>query len=430
VSGHPASSPIGAAERDAILRDLASKLPVRPNGNKRRIWIACLVIGVAAFAYLLFTEPQRAWGAYAVNTLYWMGIAQGAVVLACAIRLANGRWAGPVLRIAESLSAFLPVGYALMAVMLVAGIWVYLPWVKHVEPRQVPYLNVPFLYVRTLLGLGLLWWLSRDLVRTSLRTDAHLLENHVPPELKTLYGKLSEGWRGDEQEAIRQRDHLARRAPQIVVAYAFVYTLLAWDFVMSLTPDWVSTLFGWWFFMGAFLSGIAMTAFLSTQLRAKYRLEAYITPHHFWDIGKIAFGFSIFWVYQFWSQYLPIWYANLPEETGWVFLRFEAPWRTLAFTVFTFVFLLPFLGLMNMYTKRNPFWLALFSLIILSGMWMERHILVMPSLNPGRVWVGLPEIGVTFGFLGLFGWAVQGFLTKFPAVKVADVLAGHGGHGH
>ena len=422
--GHPAAS------HDAVLRDLASKLPVRPNARKRQIWMVCIAIGIVSFAYLLFTQPQRAWGSWTINTLYWLGIASGAVVLACAIRLANGRWAGPIMRIAESLSAYLPYGIATMVVLLVAGIWTYLPWVHHVEPRQQPYLNVPFLYARVLLGLGLLWWLTRDLVRVSLRTDAHLLKDHVPPELKPEYEKLAAGWRGDAAEETWQRDRLAMRAPQIVLVYAVVFTLLAWDFVMSLTPEWVSTLFGWWFFMGAFLSGIAMTAFLSTQLRAKYRLESYITPEHFWDVGKIAFGFSIFWVYQFWSQYLPIWYANLPEETGWVFLRFEAPWRTLGFTIFGFVFLVPFLGLMNMATKKNPFWLAFFSLIILTGMWMERHILVMPSLEPDHVWVGLPEIGVTIGFLGVFGWAVQGFLTKYPSVKVTDAVAGGHAHGH
>jgi hypothetical protein len=421
---------LDAAGREALLKDIASKLPVTPNARKRMIWIACIAIGAASFAFLLFTQPQRAWGAYAINTLYWLGIAEGAMVLACAIRLGNGRWAGPVMRIAESLSAFLPLGILLMAILLVGGIWSYLPWATHVEPRQAPYLNVPFLYVRTLVGLGLFWWLARDLVRVSLRTDAYLLKDHVDPILKPAYEKLAQGWRGDEAEVKWQRDRLAARAPQIVVLFAFSFTLLAWDFIMSLTPHWVSTLFGWWVFMGAFLSGIAMTAFLATRLRGTYRLEAYLTPQHFWDIGKIAFGFSIFWVYQFWSQYLPIWYANMPEETWWVFLRFEDPWRTLAFTVFSFVFLLPFLGLMNIYTKKNPFWLALFSLIILSGMWMERHILVMPSLNPDVRWVGLPEIGVTLGFLGLFGWVVQGFLTKYPAVNVADVLAQRGGHGH
>src|SRR5438093_9158119 len=156
--------------------------------------------------------------------------------------------------------------------------------------------------------------------------------------------------------------------------------------------------------MGAFLSGIAMTAFLATRVRSGLGLEAYVGENHFWDIGKIAFGFSIFWVYQFWSQYMVIWYGNLPEETWWVFLRFEQPWRGLAFVVFDFVFVLPFLGLMNMYTKKNPFWLALFSLIILSGMWMERHILVMTSLNPDDVWVGLREIGGTVEFVGVVVW--------------------------
>lgn len=415
---------------DAILKDIAGKIPVKPNAQKRMIWVACMAIGAATFAWLLATEPTRAWGAYGVNMVYFLGISLGAAVLASAIRLANGHWGGPVIRIAESLSAYIPFGFLLVIVMLVAGIGTYLPWTRHVVARQMPYLNVPFLWIRTVLGLGLLWWLIRDLVRVSLRTDAHLLKDHVAAELRPAYEKLSAGWRGDEAEAAWQRHRLAARAPQIVVVYAVFFTYFIWDFIMSITPTWVSTLFGWWAFMGAFLSGIAMTAFLSTQLRSKYKLEAYITPHHFWDVGKIAFGFSIFWVYQFWSQYLPIWYANLPDETWWVFLRFEEPWRRLGFTVFGFVFLLPFLGLMNISTKKNPFWLGLFCLIILSGMWMERHILVMPSINPYQMWVGLPEVGVTLGFLGVFGWAVQGFLSKYPAVKVADVLAGARGHGH
>ncbi len=417
-------------DREEVLRDLAGKIPEQPGAARRRLWMLLMAIGAVAFAWLLVTQPQRAWGAWAIDTLYWTGMAQGAIVLACAIRLANGRWAGPIMRIAEALSAFLPFGFAALGVLLVAGIWTYLPWTKHVEARQAPYLNVPFLYLRTILGQALLWWLSRDLVRTSLRTDAHLLKNHVGPGLKPLYEKLSEGWRGDEAEEAAQRSRLSRLAPGIIVAYAIVYTLLAWDFVMSLTPNWTSTLFGWWFFMGAFLTGIAMTAFLATRLRARFGLERYITPAHFWDIGKIAFGFSIFWVYQFWSQYLPIWYANLPEETGWVFLRFEPPWRTLGFTVFAFVFAVPFLGMLNMYTKKSPFWLAAFSLVILAGMWMERHILVMPSLQPDVRWVGLPEVAVTAGFLGLFAWAVQGFIARYPVVKVADVIGGHGTAGH
>jgi hypothetical protein len=415
---------------EAVLKNIAGRIPGRPDARVRALWLVFLGVGLLAFVFLLLTQPTRAWGAYAVNMVFFLGISLGAAALAGAIRLSNGRWAASITRIAESLSAYLPWGFLLLLIMLVAGIWTYLPWTHHLlQARQRPYLNVPFLYARTLVGFGLLWWLVRDMVRTSLRRDLQLLKNHVGPELRAEYEKLTQHWTNDAAEAQREHDRLAMRAPQVCLLFAIVFTVFAWDFIMALTPTWVSPLFGWWVFMGAFLNGIAMTGLLATRLRSRYRLEAYVTPDHFQDTGKLLFSFSIFWVYLFWSQYLVIWYANMPEETWWVFLRFEDPWRRLAFAVFGLVFLVPFLGLMNAATKRSPFWLALFSIVVLTGMWLERHLLIMPSLNPDRVWLGLPEIGVAFGFLGIFGLAVQGFLAKYPAVKVTDVLAAAGGHG-
>jgi hypothetical protein len=252
----------------------------------------------------------------------------------------------------------------------------------------------------------------------------------VAAELKPTYDKLTAGWRGDAAEEAHQRHELAHLSPQVVLAFVVFFSVMAWDFVMALTPQWASALFGWFCYAAAFLTGIAMTAFLAAQVRAKYRLERYVMPNHFWDTGKVMFSFCIFWVYLFWSQYLPIWYANMPEETWWVFLRFEQPWRPLAFTVFTLIFVIPFFGLLNKTTKSSPFWLTIFTMIVMLGVWLERHLLVMPSLNPDTIWLGLPEVGVGIGFMGLFGWAVQSFLTKFPVVKVSEVLAGSGGHGH
>jgi hypothetical protein len=150
----------------------------------------------------------------------------------------------------------------------------------------------------------------------------------------------------------------------------------------------------------------------------------------FWDIGKVLFAWCIFWAYLMWSQYLPIWYADMSEETWWVFLRFEDPWRPLAFAAFIMIFAIPFLGMLNKTSKTNPALIMGFNSVILAGLWIERHVLVMPSLNPNHVWVGLPEIGVTVGFAGMFGFAVQGFLAQFPCVKVTDVLRppGHPEH--
>lgn len=415
---------------EAVLQDIASKLPVTPNARKRLIWMVCMALGVVAFVYLMFTNPLRAWGAWSINTLYFLGIAEGGVVLAAAMRLSNGRWGGPIMRIGESLSSYLPFGIATMVVLLAGGIWTYLPWTSHVEPRQSPFLNVPFLYIRTLGGLLLFWWLSGKLVKASLRRDAQLLKPYVAPQLKAEYDKLTANWKGDEAEAASYRHESAHLAPQIVLTFAAFFTVLGWDFIMALTPNWVSALFGWWVWAGAFVCGIAVTAFLAANLRSKYSLQAYITTNMFWDIGKVLFAWCIFWAYQFWSQYLPIWYSNMPEETWWVFLRFEEPWRGLAFTAFTMIFVIPFFGMLNKTSKTNPMLLSTFCLIVLIGMWFERHVLVMPSLNADQVWVGLPEVGVTLGFLGLFGWAVQSFLTKYPTVMVVDVLDNVGGHGH
>ena len=415
---------------DAILRDIVGRLPGTPDPQKRRIFLALIVVGLAAFAYLLATNPLRAWGTWTINTLIFLGIAEAGVVLAAAIRLSNGRWGGPIMRIGESLSSYLPFGIATMGVLLVAGIWTYLPWIKHVEPRLTPFLNVPFLYIRTLGGLLLFWMLAKKLVNASLRRDLYLLSPHVTPALKSLYDKQLGQWRGDDVEARSYSHEAAHLSPQIVLTFVAFYSVLAWDFIMCLTPNWVNPLFGWFVYAGAFISGISVVALLATRLRAKRGLEAYITPNMFWDIGKVLFAWCIFWAYLMWSQYLPIWYADMPEETWWVFLRFEDPWRPLAFAAFTLIFVIPFLGMLNKTSKTNPALLSTFTCIVLTGVWIERHVLVMPSLNPSQVWVGLPEVGVTAGFAGLFGFAVQGFLAKFPCVKVTDLLESAGGHGH
>src|SRR5262249_21969267 len=168
AEGEPAMS------HDAILRDIAGKLPGKPNVLRRGAWIILMAVGLLAFAYLLVNEPRRAWGAYAASMIFFLRISLGAAVLAAPLPLAHRRLGGPIVRIAESLTAFLPYGIGFVVLMLAVGIWTYLPWTHHVLPRQAPYLNVPFLYARTLLGLVLLWWLIRDLVRVSLRTDAYL----------------------------------------------------------------------------------------------------------------------------------------------------------------------------------------------------------------------------------------------------------------
>src|SRR6516165_7193854 len=186
---------------DAILKDIANRLPGTRDPKKRNIFISMMALGLIAWVILLVTNPLRAWGTWAINTIIFLGIAEGGVVLAAAIRLCNGRWGGPIMRIGESLSSYLLYGIGTMVVLLVAGIWTYLPWTHHVLPRQAPFLNVPFLFVRTLGGLALFTWLAFKLVNASLRRDLRLLAPHMEPSLRELYTKRVGEWYGDQAEA-------------------------------------------------------------------------------------------------------------------------------------------------------------------------------------------------------------------------------------
>jgi hypothetical protein len=439
----------GGMNGPEMVQDLAAKIPGRPSPRTLLFFTVLVLIGVVAFVATVISSPLRAWGAFLVNTVFWTGVGASGVVLASAIRLSNGRWASGASRVAESLASFLPVALVLLLVMFSFGAPVVLPWVRNPNPARAPYLNLPFLFVRTLGGFLLLWWLQRAYVRTSLRTDAYRLKDHVVAELRPYYEKLSAGWRGASAEEAWQRHRLSKLAPAVVGAYAVVFTLFAWDWIMTLDQHWISTLFGWWVFMGAFLSGVAMTAVLLARVRAVYRLEAYISTQQFWDMGKLVFAFSIFWLYQFWSQYLVIWYGNLPEETaffrgrlgsqflmdksgfGTMFLaqtwdlkyfaeRLREPYAVVTLTVWACCWIVPFWVLLGQRPKRTPAILGTVGAVVMAGFWLERNILIWPSLVPNETfsWLGFVQIGIAAGFLGAFALVFLAFTCVFPSLAV------------
>jgi len=197
------------------------------------------------------------------------------------------------------------------------------------------------------------------------------------------------------------------------------FSVMAWDFIMALTPNWVSPLFGWFVYAGAFISGISVVTLLATRLRAKRGLEGYITTDMLWDIGKVLFAWCIFWVYLMWSQYLPIWYADLPEETFFVVPRIHRlPWGILGWLAFLLVWAVPFSVLMGRRPKKTPAIFGTVCLLGLLGMWVERYVLVVPSLSRHAIPLGWVEALVSTGFLGLFALVVA------PGVRLVPVHPG------
>jgi hypothetical protein len=387
-----------------------------------RIAIAALIlIGAAGFAAALVVDAPRAWRAYYINWLFVMGIAQGGFMLAVVTSIAKGIWSRPIRRIALSHVAFLPVAFVAVLPILIWGaphIW---PWIEHplYNGKEV-WLNRPFMTARTVFGLAVLFTMSLAFAYTALRPDMGLARERVPPRLRGTYAAFARNWRGQEAEELHAYRRLTVLGPVLALLYAVVMGVLAWDFVMSLEPHWFSTLIGPYFFMGAILGGTMATAILTITLRSRLGLENWVLPSTLHDLGKLAFGFTVFWGYMFFSQYIVIWYGLLPWEQEFVIHRFVPPFRIIAQLVGLCLFVIPFFGLMGVTPKRTPVLFASFAAVSLFGLWIERYLIVYPSLYIGADTLPLSwqEPALLLFFAGLYLAAIAFFFTRVPLFQV------------
>ena len=398
-----------------------------PRSRKANLLIgAFIVVGLVSFVIRLLQDPQAAWISYITNWLYFTSVSMGGLLLAIATWITKAKWNWSIRRISQSFVAFLPFSFLLMLPMLSLG-ESYFPWIEMmaddpVVQNKAAYLNMPFLITRNVLGLALLFGVALYFVYLALRPDMGLSAQQLTEGKRSeaWQALLTRGWMGQEKEEVRSYKRMTVIAPAFVIIYAVVMTMLSYDWVMSLEPHWFSTMFGPWFFMGAFWIGIAATALWSVYLRTQHEaFHRYIGLQQRHDIGKLAFAFCVFWTYLFFSQYIVIWYGKLPWEQAWIIRRSDEVWGGLSGLVILLCFVIPFAGLIGRTPKTKPVLLAFFTSIILVGMWLERYVMLAPSLHHGgdpvfTIWQ--PLIGLMF--LGLYLGSVRWFLTTFPAIQV------------
>ncbi len=380
---------------------------------------ALMLVGLATFLAALATDADRAWLAYLTNWLYFTSLAMGAVMLAVVVTITRGMWSRSLRRIALSFVAFLPVAFVLLLPILAAADHIF-PWLHEPVAGKEAWLNVPFLVVRNLVLLGALFALAIVFARASLRPDIGLVRDTASGRLAALYARMTRGWRGQEVEEAVAHKRIARLGPAIALLYAVAMTVVAFDFVMSLEPHWFSTLLGAYFFMAAFLGGLALTGITTLAVTRKLGVEGAVSPSQYHDLGKLTFGFVVFWGYLFFSQYIVIWYGLLPGEQSFVIHRFSPPFSGIAKLVFLFLFIIPFFGLLGAAPKRTPQILTTFGGIILAGLWLERYLLVYPSLyiDAEHLPLGWQEIGTALFFAGLLLASVLWFLRRFPVFQL------------
>jgi hypothetical protein len=333
-----------------------------------RLAAAAVVAGATAFVLgALLGQARPAFASLAASWLFCAGLAAGGVALAAAVRIAHGRWAAPILPIAEASTGFFAPALALLAV-LVLGARLFIPWGAEASAgRQVA------LVARLLLASGILFALGARLVARARAGEA--------------------------------ADRLRARAVVYIVAYAVVLSLWAFDLVMALSVGPPSTVVPAYYFLGAFLSALAWVALVAA-------LRDVSGPDLRHDLGKLLFAFIVVWSYLLWALFLPTWYGNIPEEAAPLLARWRPPFRPVTAFVLIAVFAWPFWLLFSEKLKRRRATLATGAATILLGLLCERFLLVLPSLHlPGGAASLLVGLGVTLGVLGLFLLSVS---TRLP----------------
>jgi Ni/Fe-hydrogenase subunit HybB-like protein len=400
---------------------------------------ALAALGVVVFLAALATDADRAYRVYLHNWLLWAALAQGGLVLSCAMRLTNANWQGPIQRVTESLGAYVPVSLVLFAVIWLGRHHLY-EWTHHPVHGKEWWFRDGFTFGRDLFVLLWVTAMSFVYLYISLRPAMGSARDSATGLRKGLYRRWTAGWRGEEAE----RDLATRRgrkmAAVLVLSYALGYSVLAVDLIMGLAPHWVSTMFPAYYAWGGFLSAVGMTTLVCLSMRNGPDLTGEITTNRMHDLGKMMFAFSIFWMYLFWSQYLVIWYGNIPEETGFVaarlgseflqdtwylegfWARVAEPYARLTLATWILLWVLPFWVLLGQRPKKTPAILGTICAGSLLGFWLERYILVTPSLvSPDDVLAGAAitpfgwiELGVGAGFLGIFFLCFLTFSKFFP----------------
>jgi hypothetical protein len=397
---------------------------------------ALALAGLAIFALALAgDQAERAWHLFHVNWIFFTGLTGGSFAFVAVQKVTKAKWSGLMIRFAEAVPFFFfPVSLIGFLVIFTAGYHHIFPEMHGLGHGKEVWLSHGFMFARLGIGLALLYWVGTQLVLADLLPDLAETRALVSGGRAGWYDRLLRGFDASPAGLARNEARIAVLAPVYVVLFAIVFTMVAFDTMMALQPHWFSNLFGGWYFMGSFLGAHTLLALLMLHGRSHLGIAEWVSGKQRHDLGKLIFGFSVFWAYLMWAQFLVIWYGNMPEETGFVFARLWGEWRPVGSWVFLGLFVIPFIGLLGVAPKKVPASLGFFSVVSLGTLWVERYLLVLPSVTheAGPVF-GLPELGPTALWLGLFLLAYGCFGRIFPMVspRLAEItLDRERGHGH
>jgi len=355
-------------------------------------------------------DKIRFWDVLIHNSVFFLLISAASVFILAATSLAQGGWMVAYRRIPEAIGANVWLFGAIAATILLLSAFVFkidganpiYKWVTPGDDRIIKgksnFLNPTMFTIFTLVTIGLWAFFGRKFRAISLAQDA------APRNSTKIY------WKN------------ITLAGLFLLVYALSQmSTTPWLWIMSIDTHWYSTMFSWYTFASAFVSGMSLILLWVVYLKNQGNLQL-VTKEHVHDLGKLMFAFSIFWTYVWFAQFMLIWYGNIPEETTYFKMRMQGPYSVIWFAVFIINFIMPILILMSRPSKRNYFTVTFMALIIIFGHWLDFYQMIMPGTLAQHWHMGWFEVGILAGFAGLMMISIATTLSKAPLVPSNNPL--------
>lgn len=383
---------------------------------KMKTWsIALIAIGAFAFILGLITkgtspdEHERAifLGTVMYNSIFWLLVCNASMFFICATTMAMGGWTIAIRRIPEAISTLVPIFGGIVFFVLIYVVFIdhnhqVYHWLDKdaVEEDSIlkgksGFLNPTFFLIWTTLSIGLWALLGAKMRKISSEAD------EISMDVKSGHDYIIKN---------------TRTAAMFLVWFGLtVGSTVPWLWMMSLDAHWYSTMYSWYTFASSFVSGMSLIALWIIYMKNKGYLE-YANQEHLHDIGKFMFAFSVFWTYLWFSQYMLIWYANIPEETVYFKHRVQGPYKGIFFLNLIINFICPLLILMKRAVKRNYTLMTFMAVLIIFGHWVDFFQMVMGSISPDEVSLSWLDFGMAALFVGLMIFFTGRALAKKPLV--------------
>jgi len=376
-----------------------------------------ILLGVGGLAFVLGVvflgmskdelAQTRFWSVLLQNSTFFLLVVNASMFFICVTTLAMGGWQMAFRRVPEAISSVVPV-FSILALLVFVGLifghkhniyhWLGKEHVAHdpILKGKSAFLNPTFFMVWTIITLTLWSFVGAKMRKLSSEADEQM-----------------------DQEASKKFiwNNTVWAATFIVFFALTVASTIPWLWLMSIDAHWYSTMYSWYTFASTFVAGMALVAIFVVYLKNQDYLE-YVSEEHLHDLGKFMFAFSVFWTYLWYSQFMLIWYANIPEETVYFKPRMQGPYRGIFFLNLIINFVLPFLLLMRRGSKRNFTTMTFVAVLIILGHWIDFYQMVMPGTLHEHYSLGWFEFGILIFYAGLIMYFVGRGLTKKPLLAV------------